>query len=257
MLTRFTAGNGRVEATAEGWRLHLPSSSGYSDAQLDDTQGRVRHRLLHRPPLQLSLEARASGATPLGTLGFGFWNDPFPSIGGQAGARRVLPALPQALWFFHSSPPSDLPFSPAGEGTGWRAASLRSPAWPGAVVAVLGAAAVAGMVLRPLRRTLIQLGWRIVEGAQSAPIAGQDAWQRYEIDWSKEEARFMVDGRTVLAAKNPSNGPLGLVLWIDNQWAAFSVASGLRFGIVPNAPEGSLEIRDLRLSGKSIEIAER
>src|SRR3990172_1748628 len=82
VLTRFTAGNGRVEATAEGWRLHLPSSSGYSDAQLDDTQGRVRHRLLHRPPLQLSLEARASGATPLGTLGFGFLNDPFPSIGG-------------------------------------------------------------------------------------------------------------------------------------------------------------------------------
>jgi len=121
---------------------------------------------------------------------------------------------------------------------------------------MLGAAAVAGMSLRPLRRTLIQLGWRVVAGAQSAPIAGLATWQRYEIAWSKEQASFMVDGRTVLESKNPPNGPLGLVLWIDNQWAAFSVARGLHFGIVPNAPEGLLEIRDLRLSGKSIELAE-
>ncbi len=255
MLSRFIVGAGKVEATARGWALQISPSSSYNDAQLDDTQGRPRRHLLHRPPLQLSLEARASSTSPPGTLGFGFWNDPFPSVGGQAGARRLLPALPRALWFFHASPPSDLPFSAVGEGSGWRAASLRSPAWPGPVVAMLGAALVAGMSLRPLRRAWIRQAWRIVAGAQSAPIAGLGAWQRYEIDWSRDQARFMVDGRVVLVAQNPPDGPLGLVLWIDNQWAAFSATAGLRFGIVPHAPEASFEIRDVRLDGNPIEVA--
>ena len=255
MLGIFIAGSGRVEATANGWRLLVSPSSGYSDAQLDDTQGVARHALPHRPPLKLSLEARASVSTPPGTLGFGFWNDPFPALVGEAGARRLLPAMPQALWFFYGSPPSELPFAAGGAGSGWRAASLRSPAWPGAVVAALGAAAFAAMLVRPLRRTLIDLGWRAAEGAQSAPIAGLDSWRLYEIDWSEERARFAVDDRTVLEASDPPTEALGLVIWIDNQWAAFSVGLGLRFGILPHAPEASLEIRSLRLNGSPIEVA--
>ena len=256
VLGKFTAGSGRVEATPNGWRLLVSASSGYSDAQLDDTQGRARRALPHRPPLKLLVEARASASSPPGTLGFGFWNDPFPAFAGETGARRLLPAMPQALWYFYSSPPSELPFAAGGAGTGWRAASLRSPVWPGAAVAALGAAAFAAMLFRPLRRTLIPLGWRAVEGAQSAPIAGLDSWRRYEIDWSVERARFSVDDRTVLEAVDPPTEALGLVIWIDNQWAALSVGAGLRFGIVPHAPGASLEIRQLSLNGNPIEVAD-
>ena len=255
MLGEYTAGNGRVEATADGWRLVISPAPGYSDAQLDDTRGRPRRGLLYRPPLHLSLEARASASAPTGTLGFGFWNDPFPSLAGEAGARRLLPAMPQAIWFFYASPPSDLPFARGEGGTGWRAASLRSPALPGVIVAMLGAAGFAGMGLQRLRPTLISLAWRAVEGTQSGPIAGLDTWRRYEIEWSEVRARFAVDGDTVAEASRPPHGPLGLVLWIDNQWATFSAEKGLRFGIVPQAPAASLEIRRFRLSGTPGEVA--
>jgi hypothetical protein len=205
--------------------------------------------------VNLSLEARASGAGAVGTLGFGFWNDPFPSFAGEAGARRLLPASPQVLWFFSSSPPSDLPFSREGAGAGWRAASLRTPALPGMLVAALGAASFAALSLRPTRRILISLAWTLVNGAQSAPIEGIEEWRRYEIDWSEGRARFSVDGATVLDSSTPPTDALGLVLWIDNQWATFSTEKGLRFGIRPLAAGASLELRGLRLNGRSLNVA--
>ncbi len=257
MLAKFTAGNGRIESTAGGWRLHIGPTSAYTDAQLDDTQGRPRRDLLHRHPVRLSLEARASAPSPRGTLGFGFWNDPFPSWAGEAGARRILPASPRALWFFHASSPSQIPFSPAGPMVGWAAASYRGPSLPGGVIAAMGAAALAGMAIPRLRAPLLRRYWRWFAGHQSPPLSGLDEWHAYEIDWRAQGAQFLVDGQTVLEDPRPSRVPLGLVIWIDNQWAALSQATGLRFGVLLSAEPAWLEIRDLRLNGRPIDVADK
>jgi hypothetical protein len=228
--------------------MALGPARAYSDGQLDDTRGRPRQALLHRPPLRLTLEARAS-ATPGGTLGFGFWNDPFPSWAGEAGAGRHLPASPRAIWFFHAAPPCELPFARRGPATGWTGSTLRGPALPGVLVAGLGAAAVAGMALPPLRTHLLAVYWRWFAGAQSDTIEGLDRWRTYQIDWKEDVATFEVDGRTILASRCPPASPLGLVMWIDNQWATFSRRRGIRFGVSPSFEESFLEVRRVRLNG--------
>src|SRR3990172_5905181 len=103
-LRPYLVGGGRLESGETGFRLTLPPTpSGYADAQVDDYQGLPRHRFPWRPPLRLSLEARASHSAPLGTLGFGFWNDPFappPGVGG--GAPRAPAPPPRPPVFFPS-----------------------------------------------------------------------------------------------------------------------------------------------------------
>jgi len=255
MLTRTLAGQGSIEPTRDGWRLHLGPTTGYSNAQLDDTSGRSRRDLFHRPPVRLSLEARASSTAPGGTLGFGFWNDPFPAWGGQAGARRLLPASPRALWFFYASPPSEIPFSPGGPVSGWTAARFQGPSVPGVAVAAMGAAGWAGMSIARLRSPLLRRYWRWFAGSQSPLLDGLDSWHAYQIDWIEGSARLAVDERVVLETHGPLPGPLGLVLWIDNQWAALSNTAGLRFGVLPTLEEAWLEIRSLRLDGRPLQVS--
>jgi len=217
---------------AEGWRLHIGPSGSYSNAQLDDTAGRARHHLLHRPPVELRLEARTSSPSPGGTLGFGFWNDPFPSWGGAAGAGRLLPASPRALWFFHASKPSQIPFSPEGPRNGWTAAAYRGPAFPDLVVAAMAAGAGAGMLVPRWRARLMRQYWRWFVGFQSSALGDLEAWHAYAIDWREEKVRFTVDDRLVLESSFELRDPLGLVLWIDNQWAALTAEAGLRAGVL-------------------------
>jgi len=61
---------------------------------------------MHAPPCTFSLHARLSGTDLPGTWGFGLWNDPFGLSLGFGGQAARLPALPQAAWFMHASPPN-------------------------------------------------------------------------------------------------------------------------------------------------------
>ncbi len=253
-LSKFLAGEAAISEIDGGWRLQVPASRAYVDAQLDDTQHRGRGSFAHRPPLEFSLEARAASASPRGTLGFGFWNDPFPSVGGQAGAERILPAAPQALWFFHGSAESDLPFAPGSPGSGWRAASLRTPGVPPAAVAIAGAGLFVGLSIPALRRPLVRAVWRAVEGAQSPLLPGLDQWHAYQIEWTRELTTFRVNSVTVLEVHGRPSAPLGLVIWIDNQWAVFSESRGLRFGVCPTTEAAWLEVRRLRLNGAPLSL---
>jgi hypothetical protein len=160
---------------------------------------------------------------------------------------------PRTLWFFHASPPSDLPFSPGGPGSGWTASTLVGPRLPGLAITPLGVAAAGGMMVRALRPLVMRAYWRWMRGVQSPPLGGLDEWHRYEIDWEVRQARLSVDGRVVLEGPSPP-GPLGLVIWIDNQWAAFSRTAGLRFGVLPSLPPAWLEIRGCHLNEDEVAV---
>src|SRR5215470_16049731 len=116
---RTQISGGRLIVTQEGLRLALAGAQPdrYADAQIDDYGGLPRRRFPWRPPLRLMVQARASG--PLaGTAGFGFWNNPLSPL------REGWPALPSAIWFFHASPPSDMPLARGVPGQGWKAACI-------------------------------------------------------------------------------------------------------------------------------------
>lgn len=260
-------GGGRLEQPSPGVirMLAPPAERGYVDAQVDDYQGLRRGKFPWAPPLQLSLRARASHPSPPGTLGFGFWNDPFGvSLGGAGGVRR-FPAAPQAMWFFYGSPPNEFGFGgqtggrvAAGSGVRargdragqtppapWRAAVIRSPALPAWLVAPGAALAFLLAAVPVVRIPVVRAIRWAVAGAEAAIATPLDEWHSYAIAWQPEQIRFEVDGRPVLRTRVSPHGRLGFVAWIDNQYAVLSERRGIRFGTLPIESENWLEIADL------------
>jgi hypothetical protein len=252
-LHTLELGGGTVEVRPGLFRLATPATtSGYTDAQLDDTAGRPRANFLHRPPFRMSLRARASHASPHGTLGFGLWNDPFGFSLGLGGTTRRFPASPQAVWFFYGSPPNDMAFARPGVAVGWKAASLRSPSAPAAVVAAGGAAVVALSPWRRLQAAVVSAALSWVQASEVRLAIGLDDWHHYSLAWTDAGASFGVDGQTVLHTTITPSPPLGFVAWIDNQFAVVSPTGGLRFGVLPVEQPQWLEVADLDLeSGPS------
>ncbi|MGH2487309.1 MAG: hypothetical protein ACRDHE_14975, partial [Ktedonobacterales bacterium] len=145
-----TPGGGVITVENSRLRLALPATARgtYSNAQIDDYTGPRAARYPWRPPLRLEVRARASHPAsppepPLpsrqefgspfpsvreggrgvrsdqgdaylhsslrGTAGFGFWNYPLTRAGG-------VPRLPNAVWFFAASPPSNMALVPGRPG---------------------------------------------------------------------------------------------------------------------------------------------
>jgi hypothetical protein len=227
---RCTPGS-RVERIGTGgWRLAIqPGPAGkYRLAQLDDYAGQRRGNFHWRPPLTLSLWARACGTSLPGTWGFGLWNDPF-TAGMIGGAGLRLPALPNAAWFFFASPHNYLSLRDELPGNGALAATFRSPTW--SPVALAPAWLLAPLLLLP---PFARLARRIARNqiAQDAVQLEIDPveWHAYHLNWEEQRVLFHVDGCPVLDTSISPVGPLGLVLWVDNQYAAFTPDGHVKFG---------------------------
>lgn len=233
-----------VVRTAHGLRLmNLTAHDRYTNAQIDDYATLTRRAFLWRPPLHIQLTARFSHNEHAlrGTAGFGFWNDPFLMTGWRP------PALPRALWFFFASPPSDLPLADRVPGHGWKASTIDA-----AQPRVWRWAALAPSLPLLLRRSAwYRRLWPRVQRdlgvAETLLDVSMTEWHEYSIDWNADAARFAIDGQTVLHAPSPS-APLGLVIWIDNQWMAATPTGRFGHGVLPIAATQWLEIADLRLT---------
>ncbi|HEY42753.1 MAG TPA: hypothetical protein G4O11_02100 [Anaerolineae bacterium] len=246
---KLEIGGGVVEEAPSGsTRLSIPPTpSGYANAQRDDYRWLPRGKFPWKPPLCLSLQACASHAHPLGTLGFGFWNDPFSISFGQGGASRRLPAAPKALWFFYGSPPNNLPLASEIPGYGWKAASLDSITLPTLFLAPFAACAFILSKIPIFRRWVMQTALRQVTAFERLLTHPLDHWHSYLLTWLPGEATFEVDGETVLEAPMVPSGPLGFVMWIDNQYAIATPEDGFLFGVLPLKETQWLEVSDLQI----------
>lgn len=258
-LSPLELGGGRVETHCdeEGrghGKLVIPATRSYADAQLDDHRHLSRAQFPHRPPFRLSLRARTSISEPPGTFGFGLWNDPFSLSLGQEGTARRLPAAPQALWFFYASPPADLELVPGVPGQGWKAASLCSRPVPPLLLAPLAASAVVAGRVPSLRRIVFSRAKRFYRAAETRLPADPCSWHHYEIDWELDSAEFRVDDRLVLSTPCTPVPPLGLILWIDNQYAVASPRKGFGFGVLAVDSDQWLEITDLEVEDGSAQV---
>jgi hypothetical protein len=236
---------GAVVRGASGLRLLNFADDGrtYTNAQLDDYQTLERRDFCWRPPLRLHVRGRFSHPADQlrGTAGFGFWNDPFLMSGWR------WPAPPRALWFFFASPPSDMALTLTAPGWGWKAAVIDA-----AQPAALRWLPLAPLIIPALRsRTLHRWLWPRVQrdlGIAEAPVSGLlTTWRDYEIAWGVHESTFYVDGEAVLAGAPAPHGPLGLVIWIDNQYLVVHPSGRLRWGVLALAQTQWLEIDELEL----------
>lgn len=246
-LTPRSTPGASVTPGRDGWRLEIPpgGSGTYRLAQLDDYTRLPRRRFPHTPPRTFSLRARVSAAGLPGTWGFGLWNDPFGFALGFGQTAGRLPAPPNAAWFFHASPPNWLSFHEGVPGEGFFAGTFRSPRLPSPLLAP-GLIALPLLALRPLSRLLRRLAGSLVR-QEGAPLAVDvTRWHDYSIAWLEQAVTFRVDGEQVLQAARLPHPPLGLVLWIDNQYAAWRPDGRLGYGALEN-PAAWLEVERLDL----------
>lgn len=250
-------GAGLLDRTERSLRFVTSGAAAetYTNAQIDDYQGLPRSRFAWRPPLRLTVRARFSHAADQlrGTAGFGFWNDPLLVT------QKRLPALPRALWFFYASPPSNIKLDTNTPGNGWKAASIDAQRAGALIWAPLAPLLVPLMNSGSFYRALwphIQRALRISE----VPIPVDMArWHTYVLHWDGEHSHFSVaqgaaaHSTALLSAPSP-RGPLGFVMWQDNQYLVLTPWGRIQWGLL-DVPNGQwmevdyLEISPLQGSG--------
>jgi hypothetical protein len=131
-------------------------------------------------------------------------------------------------------------------GRGWKAATLNAGRYPGLLIALT---AIALTRLPGLGAPVMRLARRFIQACETPldDIALTD-WHTYEIDWLERQALFRVDGVERLRAPAPPRGPLGFVLWIDNQYAVASRDGRFGFGLCEVREAQWLEVDALTLT---------
>ena len=247
---RYLRGGGALEHTGSTLRFvnRATSSAQYTDAQLDDYQGLPRRRFHWRPPLTMSVRARFSHADGQlsGTAGFGFWNDPFMMTG------KRWPAPPRALWFFYASPPSDMKLDLCVPGRGWKAATLDAMRRSFFLLLPTAPLAIPLMNARRVYRALWPWGQRAIGVSEALVGSDMRDWHTYVIQWGLETARFYVDDELVLDSDSPPRGPLGFVVWLDNQYAIVTPWGRFGYGLLDESGRQWMEVDRLEIRPGSV-----
>ncbi len=251
LIPRFTPSAQVDEISSESshYRLTVPSGKAdkYRVAQLDDYALLSRRRFPHRFNPSLSLSARTSSDSIPGTWGFGLWNDPFGLSLGFGGNPFRLPALPNAVWFFGASEENYLSFreqgrgDPAPTGNGFMAQTFRSPRFHPLLV-------LAGLALPFSRKVTRRLMSQVIAEDGVALSVDPSQWHGYRLEWSPSRVLFEVDDVLVFESPVSPNPPLGLVIWIDNQYAAFTPDGRIGFGVLENPEPAWLEVKDVEIN---------
>lgn len=272
----FTPG-ARVEQISDDsshYLLSIPSGKAdkYRLAQLSDYTHRLRRKFPHRS-LTLSLSARTSSDSMAGTWGFGLWNDPFGMSLGFGGRPFRVPALPNAVWFFGASKENYLSFRAPEKASGLRERSgvkskgrasstcFAKNAQPSALRETIPAngflaqsfraprfhplLVLAGLALPFSRKMARRLMSRVIDEHGVALSLDVTQWHTYRFEWSLKHVLFEIDNVKVSESAVSPNPPLGLVIWIDNQFAAFTPEGKIGFGVLENPEPAWLEIKDL------------
>lgn len=271
LLTPRNTPDATVIPIENGWRLEIPAGPAgkYRLAQLDNYRknlplsapSTLRLRCRVSPPFHPPIFAQSNSATEEneggrkwgerggvpGTWGFGFWNDPFTVSLGLQGTARRLPVLPNAGWFFHASDANHLSLHNSLPAQGFLAQSFSSPKIP-------------SLLLAPGLLTLPLLGWKPSARwirAIADKIICEDAvrleldvtqWHEYTLRWNPGHMEYFVDGQIVFETAVSPKGPLGLVIWIDNQFASFTPDGKIKAGTEANPVPAWMEITDFAIS---------
>ena len=246
---RHETGSGKLEPAGSTLRFVVDrtTSGRYSNAQIDDYADMPRRRFPWRPPLRLTVRARFShpAGSMKGTAGFGFWNDPFLMTG------RRLPTLPRAIWFFHASQPSDIKLDLDQPGHGWKAATVDALRPAALLLAPIALPAMLLMKIRSVYRALWPPIQRVTRASEARVQATMTEWHTYVIEWDSCYSRFLVDGELVAGPVPSPRGPLGFVMWLDNQYMVATPQGRLGWGVLDITDRQWMEVQQFAIEPTS------
>lgn len=249
-LTSRNTTNSIAEVDSDG-HLILTIPGGhkgkYRWAQFDDYLHRLRRNFEWQFPCRLTLMARCNNPQHAGTWGFGFWNDPFNTNLGISGSVRRLPALPNCAWFFYASKHNYLSFHDSLPAQGFLAATFSSPRLPPLLLG-LGFPFIPLMFNKHFAKLARKVFGVLIRQDASQIQMNVGEWHSYGIDWGKHRVVFTIDEKIILETSIHPHGRQGLVIWVDNQYAAFPPDGKLLFGTLATAESTTLEIKDLIIS---------
>jgi hypothetical protein len=227
------------------WTLEIPAGrkGTYRLAQLDDYSRFTRSTFPWSAPIRISLRARSSSPSIPGTWGFGLWNDPFGLALIQGSGSR-FPALPNAAWFFFASDANHLSLQDDLPAHGQLAATFSSHGKISLKLLFglpLFSLLFVPQVARQLRRWLRQF----VKQDSAALDLDPTEWHTYEIEWQIERVLFRVDGLVFFETKTAPKTPLGLVIWVDNQYARWLPEGQIGYGTLANSEAAWLQVDSL------------
>jgi hypothetical protein len=252
--TRRVKGEGGLEQSDGLFRFVNTDTTAdqYTNAQIDDYGRRVQS-LARRgfpwcPPLKVTVRARLSHPERelRGTAGFGFWNDPFLMSG------RGIPTLPRAIWFFYGSPPSDMKLALEAPGYGWKAATIDALRPVALLLAPLALPAALLMNVRALYRVLWPPIQRALNVQETRLNTTMTDWHTYVIAWGERESSFSVDGEAVLENAPSPRGPLGFVMWLDNQYMVVKPWGRFGWGLLEAPGRQWLEVDRLAIEAPEL-----
>lgn len=248
-LTPHTANNDQIETLAENHyklRISAGQAGTYRLAQLDDYAGLSRKAFPRHAPLRIRLEMRMSSNDIGGTWGMGLWNDPFSLLLGLGGGVRRLPTLPNSAWFFFASPENHLSFTDHLPGNGMLAGIFRSAKIPTPLFAPAGLV-LPLLALKPFARLARRAARLFIKEDSTRLTRDWTQWHTFDLHWQETGCTFFIDDQQVFDTALTPRAPLGLVVWIDNQFAAFPPDGKLAFGALENRA-ATLEIKNLDIN---------
>lgn len=245
---KYFENGGQLKLSKDIWHLEIPAGKAgvYRLAQIDDYHTLPRKKFPYTPPVEITLDARSADIAIPGTWGFGLWNDPFSFSLGLGGGSRRFPALPNAAWFFFASEPNYLSIRDELPACGQLAAVFRSAYIHPAILAMFSPL-LPGLLIPALARKARRLLRAWIQQDSVSLDHDPTNWTQYKIHWELETTRFYVNDQPILETKINPNGPLGFVLWIDNQYASLPPDGQFAYGTLPNSDSLWIEVRHIMI----------
>jgi hypothetical protein len=103
------------------------------------------------------------------------------------------------------------------------------------------------MNIRQIYRTFWPAAQRALSISEAEVPAEMTGWHTYTVEWGVKHALFQVDGKVLLDCQTPPRGPLGLVIWLDNQYLVATPWGRLRYGLLATPGEQWLEVEWVEL----------
>jgi hypothetical protein len=103
---------------------------------------------------------------------------------------------------------------------------------------------------RTISRWIRAVSGKIVKQDALALSADVTQWHQYNLTWRESGVSFSVDDALVFETRLSPRGPLAVVIWIDNQYAAWTPEGRISFGTLQHKTPAWMDVEQIEVEGE-------